>query len=138
VKASKELLACYKDEPADLRADCDWGRDLNSPLGPRIQAGFHGVEAPQFFTTKKVSNSTVGWQDHGDDFLGLVGCLFIDYMLPKTTISGQYYAALMDRLRESIKEKRRGKLRKVFCFCMTMPTLPELFRLLFGTMASSN
>jgi histone-lysine N-methyltransferase SETMAR len=39
--------------------------------------------------------------------------LLIDYLPHKTTINGQYYATLMDRLRESIKEKRRGKLTKV-------------------------
>ena len=45
-------------------------------------------------------------------FWDSLGVLLIDYMPHKTTISGEYYAALMDRLHESIKEKRRGKLRK--------------------------
>jgi histone-lysine N-methyltransferase SETMAR len=39
--------------------------------------------------------------------------LLIDCMPHKTTISGPYYAALIDRLRESIKEKRCGKLTMV-------------------------
>ena len=34
----------------------------------------------------------------------------IDYLPPKTTMSGKYYANLMTKLREEIKEKRRGKL----------------------------
>ena len=40
------------------------------------------------------------------------GILLIDYLEHKKTINGQYYADLMFRLRESIKEKRRGKLTK--------------------------
>jgi histone-lysine N-methyltransferase SETMAR len=40
------------------------------------------------------------------------GLLLIDYMPHKTTITGQYYAQLMGKLKEAIKEKRRGKLSK--------------------------
>ncbi len=40
------------------------------------------------------------------------GLLLIEYMPHKATVNGPYYAALMDRLRESIKKKRRGKLAK--------------------------
>jgi len=38
------------------------------------------------------------------------GMILIDYLPQKTTMSGQYYASLMKKLREAIKEKRRGKL----------------------------
>lgn len=38
------------------------------------------------------------------------GVIHIDYMPHKTTITGQYYADLLMRLRKSIKEKRRGML----------------------------
>ena len=34
----------------------------------------------------------------------------IDYLTPKKTITGQYYAGLILKLREAIKQKRRGKL----------------------------
>lgn len=40
------------------------------------------------------------------------GILLIDYLPKNTTMSGQYYANLIKLLRESIKEKRRGKLSK--------------------------
>lgn len=38
------------------------------------------------------------------------GILMIDYLPKKTTITGEYYATLIKKLRECIKEKRRGKL----------------------------
>ena len=40
------------------------------------------------------------------------GILLIDYMPPKTTINGQYYANLMKELRKSIRQKRRGMLTR--------------------------
>ena len=38
------------------------------------------------------------------------GVIHIDYMPPKTTITGQYDGKFLKRLRDSIKEKRRGML----------------------------
>lgn len=38
------------------------------------------------------------------------GILFIDYLPKGQTITGSYYANLIPKLREAIKEKRRGKL----------------------------
>jgi len=38
------------------------------------------------------------------------GVIMIDYLPPKTTITGQYYATVIRNLRSAIKEKRRGKL----------------------------
>ena len=36
----------------------------------------------------------------------------VDYLLHKTTITGEYYANLMRKLREVIKQKRRGMLTR--------------------------
>jgi len=36
--------------------------------------------------------------------------LLTDDLLPKTTMNGQYYASLPLKLRDAIKEKRRGML----------------------------
>jgi [histone H3]-lysine36 N-dimethyltransferase SETMAR len=38
--------------------------------------------------------------------------LLADFLSPKTTINGDYYAMLLSKLRDAIKEKRRGKLKK--------------------------
>jgi len=40
------------------------------------------------------------------------GIIMVDYLPRGQTITGAYYATLMRRLREAVKEKRRGKLRK--------------------------
>lgn len=40
------------------------------------------------------------------------GVILIDYLPPKTTVTGQYYAGVLRRLRDAVKEKRRGKLSK--------------------------
>ena len=54
-------------------------------------------------TTKKVM-ATVFWDTDG--------VIHIVYLPRGTTMNGQYYADLLVRLRESIKEKRRGKIRR--------------------------
>lgn len=66
-----------------------------------------GTPPPKKF---KVSQSagkimaTVFWDSEG--------ILLIDYKDKGVSITGQYYASILERLKESIKEKRRGKLTK--------------------------
>ena len=36
----------------------------------------------------------------------------LDFLLERSTITGMYYANLLDQLRTAIREKRRGKLSK--------------------------
>ncbi|CAH2103641.1 unnamed protein product [Euphydryas editha] len=38
------------------------------------------------------------------------GIIFIDYLTKGQTITRQYYASLIPKLRDAVKEKRRGKL----------------------------
>ena len=38
--------------------------------------------------------------------------LLIDYLPPKTTMNGQYYASLLLKLHDAIKEKRQGMLTR--------------------------
>lgn len=45
-------------------------------------------------------------------FFDSEGWLLADFLVKGTTITGQYYATLLEKLRLAIKEKRRGKLRK--------------------------
>jgi len=45
-------------------------------------------------------------------FLDSKGVLLIDYLPDKTTINGQYYANLLLKLRQAIKDKRRGMLMR--------------------------
>ena len=45
-------------------------------------------------------------------FWDMDGVIMIDYLPLKSTITGQYYATLLQKLRSTIKEKRHGKLSK--------------------------
>ena len=40
------------------------------------------------------------------------GVIMLDFLTKKSTITGAYYANLLDQLRTAIREKRRGKLSK--------------------------
>lgn len=66
-----------------------------------------GTAPPKKF---KVSQSagklmaTVFWDSEG--------ILLIDYKAKGVSITGEYYASILERLKEAIKEKRRGKLTK--------------------------
>ena len=52
------------------------------------------------------------WEIHGDHFWGSKGLLLIDYLPPRTTMNGQYYAGLLLKLRDAIKQKRQGMLSR--------------------------
>ena len=41
------------------------------------------------------------------------GVIMLDFLPKRSTITGVYYANLLDQLRTAIREKRRGKLSKV-------------------------
>ena len=45
-------------------------------------------------------------------FLGQQRVIHIDYLPHGTTMNGKYYANLLKQVRQSIKEKRRGKIRR--------------------------
>lgn len=57
-----------------------------------------------FLKPPKMMMTTIFWDARG--------ILLIDYKERNTTVSAQYYAALMPRLRDAIKHKRRGKYAK--------------------------
>ncbi|XP_067667439.1 histone-lysine N-methyltransferase SETMAR-like [Haliotis asinina] len=40
------------------------------------------------------------------------GVIYIDYLPHSTIMTGEYYANLLKKVRQSIKEKRRGKIRR--------------------------
>ena len=46
----------------------------------------------------------------GNNFLDSKGILMVDYMPQKTTITGEYYANLMRKLCEFVKQNRRKKI----------------------------
>lgn len=105
-----ELCGDNKDEVMDriVTGDETWVHHYE-PESKQESMQWHkkGTPPPKKF---KVSQSagkimaTVFWDTEG--------ILLIDYKDRGVTITGQYYASLLDRLKEAIKEKRRGKLSK--------------------------
>ena len=47
------------------------------------------------------------------------GIIMLDFLPKRSTITGVYYANLLDQLRTAIHEKRLGKLSKMFCCSRT-------------------
>ena len=66
-------------------------------------------------------------------FWNKYGILVTEYVPRGTTVSGPYYASIIERLHCVILEKCRGKLVMECCFFMPMPpfTSEKLFGLLF-------
>ena len=64
---------------------------------------------------KEVQDATIYWNGDGHSLLGRKRCCFffvVDFLPKRSTITGVYYANLLDQLRTAIHEKRRGKLSK--------------------------
>ena len=64
-----------------------------------------GSPRPKKFTTQPSAGkvtATVLWDGQG--------VIILDFLAKKSTITGAYYANLLDHLRTAIREKRRGKL----------------------------
>ena len=59
-----------------------------------------------------LENATISWQSYGWCFLDAHGVISIDYLEKRRTITGAYYAALLDRLVDEIRNKQRLWRRK--------------------------
>ena len=74
-----------------------WSRQWVGPVSPR----------PKKFKTQPSAGkvtATVFWDAKG--------VIMLDFLLKRSTITGVYYANLLDQLRTAIREKRKGKLSK--------------------------
>ena len=61
---------------------------------------------------KDVQDATICWQGDGQSILGRKRRYYVGLFAQESTITGVYYANLLDQLRIAIREKRRGKLTK--------------------------
>lgn len=111
VVSSNELLSLYKSDKEKfcrrlVTGDETWIHHWD-PESKLESMQWKHVDSPppvKFRTQSSAGKvmATIFW-----DYDGL---LMIDYLPPKKTITGQYYAELILKLREAIKQKRRGKL----------------------------
>ena len=61
---------------------------------------------------KEVQDTTICWQGDGHSILGCKRRYYVGLFTQESTITGVYYANLLDQLRNPIPEKPRGKLSK--------------------------
>ena len=61
---------------------------------------------------KEVQDATICWHVMATVFWDAKGVIMLDVLPKRSTITGVYYANLLDQLRTAICEKRRGKLYK--------------------------
>ena len=61
---------------------------------------------------KEVQDATICWQGDGHSILGCKRRYYVGLFTQEKSITGVYYANLLDQLRTAIREKRRGKLSK--------------------------
>ena len=93
-----------------------------------------GSPRPKKFKTQPSAGkvmATVFWDAQG--------VIMLDFLAKKSTITGAYYANLLDQLRTAIREKRRGKLSKGVLSNRTMreSTLAKLQWMLLSGMGTS-
>jgi histone-lysine N-methyltransferase SETMAR len=113
VECSREVLTCMQADFDDfysrlVTGDETWIHHWDPESKQEsMQWKHHGSPPPRKFKVQASAGkimASVFWDSQG--------LIMIDYMPHKTTINGQYYAELLVKLREAIKEKRRGKLRR--------------------------
>lgn len=113
VDVCRDLLELYNDNKEDfsfrfVTGDETWIHFWDPETKQESMHWKHrDSPPPKKFRTQPSAGkvmATIFW-----DFKGVI---HIDYMPHNTTITGQYYAGLLGRLRESIKNKRRGKLTR--------------------------
>jgi hypothetical protein len=83
------------------------------------------MEAERLTVPSKISRHHLN-HDHANSFWDFERVLLVGYLPRGHTITGQYYAKLLPKVCQAIKEKRRGKLRRSVLFHQdNLATLPH-------------
>jgi len=112
-QSSEELLLLYNEDPGGFESrlvtgDETWVHHWDPETKLESMAWRHkGSPPPLKFRTQPSAGkvmATIFWDAEG--------VLMVDYLPRGTTITGQYYAEELARLRDCIKRKRHGKLSR--------------------------
>jgi hypothetical protein len=96
--------------------DETWIHMYNSETKEQSKERRHsGSPRPKKFKTQKLSGKVLAFVFWGQD-----GILLVDYLEKGATITVEYCVALLDKLKQQLISKRRGKLSKETCFFKTM------------------
>jgi len=112
VHVSEELLERYRHDPAKfisqlVTQDETWIHHFD-PESKQQSMQWKHVESPP---PKKFKVCASAGKVMASVFWDSQGVIMIDYLEQGKTITGDYYASLLVKLRDAIKDKRRGKLR---------------------------
>jgi histone-lysine N-methyltransferase SETMAR len=113
VDACRELLDWYKTDPDHflsriVTGDETWLHHWDPENKQESMQWKHKASPPP----KKFRTQSSAGKIMATIFWDMDGVIMIDYLPPKSTVTGQYYATQLEKLRSTIKEKRRGKLSK--------------------------
>lgn len=112
VDISKLNLAIIEEDPDSFCArfvtvDETWVHHFD----PETKNQSKGWKRPSSPPIKRFKVSASAGKIMASVFWDAEGIIMIDYLSKGETINGEYYASLMKKLREELKNKRRGKLR---------------------------
>lgn len=112
VQISKENLSIINSDPESflkrfVTVDETWVHHFD----PEKKTQTKTWKRPSSPTAKKFKVSPSAGKMMATIFWDADGIILIDYLHKGQTINGEYYAALINKLREEIKNKRRGKLQ---------------------------
>jgi len=82
----------------------------------RRQSSNNGVAAQRLFPPPKIPSAKIRWKILASIFWDQDGILLIDYLPKGQTINAEYYSSLLMQLKDTLKEKRRGKFTKGLLF----------------------
>ena len=80
---------------------------------PENKAQSHQWVGPGFSRPKKFKMQPSAGKEMATVFWDAKGVIMLDLLPKRSTITGVYYVNLLDQMRTTIHEKRRGKLSKV-------------------------
>lgn len=116
-QSSRENLELFNHNPEDFCAryvtmDETWAHHFDPETKQQSMQWKH-PESPREVKFRKMSSAG---KVMASVFWDAKGVLMVDYLERGKTITGAYYAGLLHKLRDAIKEKRRGKLSKKIIF----------------------
>lgn len=113
VTICKELLDWYESDPdmfvtRIITGDETWIRHWDPETKQESMQWKHQASPPP----KKFRTQPSAGKIMATIFWDTEGVILVDYLPQKTTVTGQYYANILLKLKDAVKEKRRGKLSK--------------------------
>jgi len=111
MQTSSRSLDLYLADPVKFLRQyviMDDASDL--PFRPRNETTRYAVEAPNLTSSSRVSKDHIGHKIMASVFSDRDRVLMIDYLKQGNNVTCAYYAGLVHKLHEAVKEKCQGKL----------------------------